>query len=99
MTSLFLSGNTISGFIGTRSIFPWRREDVPQGSDLGLKPFFEAAGILIGDILVEFGGAPVADTDALQAQLGPSRIGQATPAAVLRGGERKLVTVTVGERA
>lgn len=59
----------------------------------------EAAGILIGDILVEFGGAPVADTDALQAQLGPSRIGQATPAVVLRGGERKLMTVTVGERA
>jgi len=59
----------------------------------------DAAGILIGDILVEFGGQPVADTDGLQAQLGPSRIGQATQASVLRGGELKALSVTVGERA
>lgn len=59
----------------------------------------DAAGILIGDILVEFGGQPVADTDGLQAQLGPSRIGQATRASVLRGGELKALSVTVGERA
>ena len=49
--------------------------------------------------MVEIGGQPVTDTDSLQAQLGPSRIGKATPAAVLRGGELKTVSVTVGERA
>ena len=59
----------------------------------------EAAGILLGDILVEFGGEPVTDTDSLQAQLGPGRIGQATPVAVLRGGELKTLSVSVGERA
>ena len=59
----------------------------------------DAAGMLIGDILVEFGGQPTPDTDALQSQLGPSRIGQATPASVLRGGELKTVTVNVGERS
>lgn len=59
----------------------------------------DQAGVLIGDILVEFAGAPIADTDGLQAQLGPSRIGQATPAGILRGGELKTLTVTVGERA
>lgn len=59
----------------------------------------DAAGMLIGDILVELGGEPVSDTDSLQAQLGPARIGQATPAAVLRGGELKALTVTVGERS
>ena len=59
----------------------------------------DAGGVLMGDILVEFGGEAVSDTDTLQAQLGPSRIGQATTASVLRGGELKTLTVTVGERA
>lgn len=58
----------------------------------------DTAGIFIGDILVELGGQPVDDTDSLQAQLGPSRIGQPTPASVLRGGELKALTVTIGER-
>lgn len=59
----------------------------------------DTAGMLIGDILVEFGGQPTPDTDALQSQLGPSRIGQPTPASVLRGGELKTLTVSVGERS
>lgn len=59
----------------------------------------DSAGILMGDILVEFNGQPMPDTDALQGQLGPSRIGQATAASLLRGGELKALSVTVGERA
>ena len=59
----------------------------------------DAAGILIGDILVEVAGQPIPDTDALQAQLGPARIGQATPVSVLRGGELKALSVVVGERS
>jgi S1-C subfamily serine protease len=59
----------------------------------------DSGGVLIGDILVELAGQPIADTDALQEQLGPSRIGQATPASVLRGGELKTLSLTVGERS
>lgn len=59
----------------------------------------DTAGMLIGDILVEFAGHPTPDTDALQSQLGPSQIGEATPASVLRGGELKSLTVNVGERS
>lgn len=59
----------------------------------------DAAGMLIGDILVEFGGAPMTDTDSLQGQLGPARIGQETPAAVVRGGGLTNLTVNVGERS
>lgn len=59
----------------------------------------DTGGVLMGDILVELAGQPMPDTDALQAQLGPSRIGQATPASVLRGGELRQLTITVGERA
>ena len=58
----------------------------------------DRAGLLIGDILVGMAGSPVRDTDDLQSQLGPDRVGQATPVAVLRGGERRDLTVTVGER-
>jgi len=59
----------------------------------------DAAGMLMGDILIELGGKPVADTDSLQAELGPSRIGQSTTATVLRGGESKALAITIGERA
>lgn len=59
----------------------------------------DAAGMLMGDILIELGGKPVSDTDSLQAELGPSRIGQPTTATVLRGGESKSLALTIGERA
>jgi S1-C subfamily serine protease len=58
----------------------------------------EKGGILLGDIIVGLGGQPVKDTDDLQALLGPERVGQATPVRVVRGGELKEVTVTIGER-
>ena len=58
----------------------------------------ERAGLLIGDILVGMAGAPVRDTDDLQALLGSDRVGQAAPLIVLRGGDRRELTVTVGER-
>jgi S1-C subfamily serine protease len=59
----------------------------------------DTAGMLMGDILIELGGNPVSDTDSLQAELGPSRIGQGTQATVLRGGESKSLPITIGERA
>jgi S1-C subfamily serine protease len=58
----------------------------------------EAAGLLIGDILLTLAGTPVTDTDSLQTLLTADRIGQATPAAVLRGGEPHNIAITVGER-
>ncbi|MCZ7576649.1 MAG: S1C family serine protease [Dehalococcoidia bacterium] len=59
----------------------------------------DQAGLLIGDILVAFAGKPVTDTDDLQASLGAGRIGQPTPARVLRGGEVRDLSITLGERA
>ena len=58
----------------------------------------EQGGMLLGDILVRFAGGAVADTDDLQRLLGPDRVGQATPATVLRGGEPRELVVTPGER-
>lgn len=58
----------------------------------------DRGGLLIGDIVVQMAGAAVRDTEELQAQLGPDRVGQATPIIVLRGGVPRELMVTVGER-
>lgn len=58
----------------------------------------EKGGLLVGDILVAFADSPLQDTDDLQSQLGPDSVGQPRPLAILRGGEPKTLTVTVGER-
>ena len=58
----------------------------------------DVAGMGIGDILVKFAGTPVADTDALQSLLGSERVGQLATLTVLRGGEPRELTLTIGER-
>jgi serine protease Do len=58
----------------------------------------DKAGLMIGDVLVTLAGQDVADHQALLSLLGSDRVGQATPVRVLRGGEVREVSVTVGER-
>jgi len=58
----------------------------------------EQGGVLIGDIIIGLSGQPVRDTDELQRLLGPERVGQATPLRIIRGGEIREISVTVGER-
>lgn len=58
----------------------------------------ETAGLGIGDLLVSYQGKPVTDTESLQHALGTSTIGQSVTLTVLRGGEPRDVTVTLGER-
>ena len=56
----------------------------------------EAAGIAVGDILVAFGGSPVADHESLVAAISDSGAGAAVDAEVLRGGVLHVLKVTVG---
>ncbi|MEX0781183.1 MAG: trypsin-like peptidase domain-containing protein [Dehalococcoidia bacterium] len=58
----------------------------------------EKGGLLVGDILVAFGEALLQDTDDLQTQLRTDSVGQPKQVAILRGGEPKTLTITVGER-
>jgi S1-C subfamily serine protease len=58
----------------------------------------DRGGLILGDVLVAFNGQPVRDTDDLLAALGPERVGQETAARVVRGGEPRDLSVTVGER-
>ena len=84
---------------------PQDRVGALDGQDAGLlvmsvEPDTAAdrAGIVIGDIVVGLGGAPIATTEDLQGQLAGDRVGVPTPAKVLRGGEPVELTITIGER-
>lgn len=49
----------------------------------------EKAGVLLGDALIDLGGKPVADTDAVQEVLRSSRIGGELEASFIRGGSAR----------
>jgi S1-C subfamily serine protease len=57
-----------------------------------------AAGLLVGDVLLEFDGHAVESPEELLDLLLGDRVGRAVPLKVLRGGAAATLTVTVGER-
>jgi S1-C subfamily serine protease len=59
----------------------------------------DKGGLFMGDVIISLGGQTIADPQDLQAALGPSTVGQATPTVVLRAGERKELSLTPGERS
>ena len=58
----------------------------------------EAAGVLVGDILLQFDGSPVQSTDDLLDLLAADRAGRTVSLALQRGGAPLSVQVTVGAR-
>ena len=58
----------------------------------------DKGGLMQGDVLVGLGGRAVADIDDLQMALGPETVAKATAVKIVRGGEIKEVSVTVGVR-
>lgn len=58
----------------------------------------DKGGLLQGDVLVTVGGEPVTDIETLHEALGPGTVGQTLAVKVIRGGEMKEISVTVGER-
>jgi len=58
----------------------------------------DAAGVLLGDLLVSLDGTPVSDPSDVLALLGAERVGTGIVAQIVRGGERTQLTITVGER-
>lgn len=56
------------------------------------------AGFVIGDILTALGGKAVRDTRDVQLFLAGENIGKTVAASILRGGERKEIAVTIGEK-
>lgn len=58
----------------------------------------ESAGILVGDVLLEFDGRPVETPDDVLDALSARQVGQAVAAQILRGGSERSVTITIAER-
>lgn len=57
----------------------------------------EAGGLLQGDILVRLNDTPIRHVDELQAQLASATIGQPSLMRVVRGGDLRDLTVTIGQ--
>ena len=58
----------------------------------------EAAGVLVGDVLLEFDGQPVAAPEQLLDLLSGAQIGREATLRLLRGGQPQQVVVTIGTR-
>jgi serine protease Do len=56
------------------------------------------AGVLVGDLIIEFNHAAVASPEDLLDALAADLVGQPVPVRVLRGGAPRGLTVTIGER-
>ena len=57
-----------------------------------------AAGVLVGDVLLEFDGHPIESPEELLDLLLGDRVGRSVPLKLLRGGNVTDLQVTVGER-
>lgn len=58
----------------------------------------DKAGLLVGDIIVSVDGVAVEEPQNLAELLGADRVGAALELSVVRGGERRSVSVRIGER-
>lgn len=103
------NGHVRRGFLGVRSqpvaISPAQQSALGREQASGLLLVVvedgspaAAGGLLVGDIIVGLAGQPVSDPDELLAGLVGDIVGKPTPVQVLRGGEPKTITVTIGER-
>lgn len=58
----------------------------------------DQGGLLVGDVIVGFGGEAVEDPESLVTRLRGNKVGTAVPITVIRGSNAVDVTVTVSER-
>jgi S1-C subfamily serine protease len=101
------AGGTKQGFLGVASmpvmIPEKQRAGRPQEHGLLISQVSQnspadAAGLLVGDVIVGFDGKAIADGEELVTRLRGDRIGKAVAVTVIRGATALDVTVTVGER-
>jgi S1-C subfamily serine protease len=59
----------------------------------------DRAGLLVGDIIVSAGGEPMTEPQDIAEILGAENVGATLALSVVRGGERREIDVTIGERA
>ena len=106
-TQVSADGGTKQGFLGVSSM----AVPIPERQRAGRSQAFgllisqvspqspaDAAGLMVGDVLVAFGGQPIEEADELVTRLRGSGVGKAVPITVLRGASTVDVSVTIGER-
>jgi S1-C subfamily serine protease len=57
------------------------------------------AGLMLGDIIIEMAGKSIAQLSRLQGLFGNQKVGEAVTVGIVRSGEKKNVSVTLGDRA
>jgi S1-C subfamily serine protease len=105
--SLLAHGRVRRGFLGVGA-YPVRLQTELEerlGQPIGLivvgvQPDSPAAaaGLVLGDVLLGFDGQPLSDLTQLHALLSEERIGKPSTLRILRGGEPRDLTVTVGAK-
>jgi len=58
----------------------------------------EKAGVLIGDLVTDFGGSALEDTTDIQHLLGKTKVGDVVQANLLRAGSPLKITITLADR-
>ncbi|HEY0386275.1 MAG TPA: trypsin-like peptidase domain-containing protein [Pyrinomonadaceae bacterium] len=58
----------------------------------------DRAGLLLGDVVIAFNGVPVGEMEDIHSALGSDSVGRVVRAALIRGGQRAELEITVGER-
>jgi serine protease Do len=100
-------GGTRQGFLGisTTTVALTPRQQSGHAESHGLlitavadESPADAAGLLVGDIIMAFAGEPVHDPEALVTLLRGDHVGKTATLSVLRGVKRQDVALTVGER-
>jgi serine protease Do len=102
------SGRVVRGVIGVQvRTYPLTKEDaqafgLPNTNGAVLTTITEGqpadkAGLLRGDVITEFNGKPVTDSDALVAMVIGTKPGTTVPLTVYRDGQRKSINITIGE--
>jgi serine protease Do len=102
------SGRVTRGVIGVQvRTYPLTKEDaqafgLPNTNGAVLTTITEGqpaskAGLLRGDVITEFNGKPVTDSDALVAMVIGTKPGTTVPLTVYRDGQRKSMNITIGE--
>jgi len=101
-------GKVARGYLGVGSqpiSLSQQAKDLAGGQERGLLVIQVAdsgpaatAGVLQGDILVKLDGNAISNADDLQGLLGPDRVGSTVSLSVVRGGELRELSVTVGSR-